>query len=104
VVYLALVWGRVVTKAAQILCAYCRIPLEGPAEPQPDDRVACPSCGNGDRFEAVFNEVGEHIREMAAQKIADMLANFGKQSKHLRVTKTYSGLGRQWRFIAEVTL
>ena len=92
------------TKTAKVLCARCHVPLEGPAEPNPDDRMACPRCGEGDRFEAVFSEVQEYVTEMAAQKISAMIGNTAKQSSVFKVTASYRPSGRQWRFIADVDL
>jgi len=96
--------GRVVTQTTQILCAHCRIPLKGAGELDPNTILICEGCGQSDTFEAILAEVKEYVTEMAAQKIGDMFAGIGNQSKYLKVTKTYSGSGKQWRFIADVDL
>lgn len=53
-----------------ILCGDCRVPLEGPANPKPEDRYACPRCGKGDTVENVLAEVKAFITE-AAQRLLD---------------------------------
>ncbi|WP_139350410.1 hypothetical protein [Rhodanobacter sp. B04] len=92
------------TQTTNVLCARCHIALEGPAEPKSDDRIACPRCGEGDRYETVISEVGEYVQEMAAQKIADMVGNTAKRSSMFTVTSTHTPSSRQWRFIADVDL
>lgn len=82
------------TQTAQVLCGYCRVPLEGPAEPNPDDRYACPICGDGDRFEVVMNEVSEYVAEMAR-------ATFDEESA-FNGNSTPFAKSRRWRFIADV--
>lgn len=80
-------------QTVKVLCARCHVPLEGPAEPNPEDRMSCPRCGEGDRCEAVIGEVNEYIQVMASQKIAKM---FNQPSALAD--------GRTWRFIAHVEL
>ena len=92
------------TQAVKVLCARCHVPLEGRAEPNPDDRMACPRCGEGDRYEAVLAEVGEYIQEMATQKIAEMVNKTGRPGSAVTISMDHTPSGRQWRFIAEVNL
>ena len=90
--------GIAMTQTVKVLCARCHVPLEGPTEPNPDDRMACPRCGDGDRYEAVLAEVGEYVQEMAAQKLASAFK--GGES----VSVTFTPSARRWRFIADVKL
>ena len=92
------------TQTVEVLCARCRVPLKGPAEPDSDARFACPSCGEGDTHEAVMREVGEYVQEMAAKNLSESLANAARSSTFLKVTSKYTPSGRQWRFIANVDL
>lgn len=91
-------------QTTNVLCARCHIALEGPVEPKPDDRIACPSCGEGDRYETVIAEVGEYVQEMAAQKIGDMFGDIAKNPSVFTVTHTHTPSNRRWRFIADVDL
>lgn len=58
-------------KTIQVLCGRCRVPLEGPAEPTPDDRYACPVCGEGDRFEVVMSEVTQSVAEVTKPTVGE---------------------------------
>lgn len=78
----------------QILCGYCRVLLKGPPEPNPDDRYACPICGEGDRFEAVMSEIAEYLAEVERLKS-------GEQAP-LAVDSTHVPSGRRWRFIVDL--
>lgn len=50
-----------------IACGLCQTPLQGPADPKPDDILTCPNCGNSDKVEAVTAEVGEFLKEQTAK-------------------------------------
>lgn len=91
-------------QTVKVLCARCHVSLEGPAEPDPDDRMACPQCGEGDRYETVFGEVSEYIQEMASQKIAETINKTNRSGSALSVTTSQTPSRRQWRFIADIDL
>lgn len=82
------------TQTSQVLCGYCRVPLKGPPEPNPDDRYACPICGEGDRFEVVMNEVAEYVAEVARLK--------GSAEIVPEIDSTHLPSSRRWRFIVDV--
>ena len=56
-----------------IMCGYCDTPLETIAEPKPNSRAECPSCGNGDTFENVMKIVGEGVKEQTAIALSKSL-------------------------------
>ena len=91
-------------QTVQALCAKCRVPVERVAEPNPEDRYACPICGNGDTHEAIMSEIGEYIQEVAAQQLSDMLAGAIRGSSVMSGRSTHTPSGRAWRFIANVEL
>ncbi|MDE2472698.1 MAG: hypothetical protein KGL35_29240 [Bradyrhizobium sp.] len=77
-------------QTVKVLCARCHVPLEGPAEPKPDDRFACPTCGEGDKFETVFAEVQEYVQEMTAQKIAETVNKSNRAASIISMTASYT--------------
>lgn len=86
----------------KVLCARCRVPIEGPTEPKPDDRMSCPGCGIGDSYEATMAEVQDYIREMAAKGLSEMFDHTSTKSDSINLRANYKPSGRVWRFIAEI--
>ncbi len=82
-------------------CANCKVALQGPDDPKPQDRFACPSCGQGDTLENVEREVADYVQ----QKTADMLgASFDKAvrgSKNVQVRKPVRQ-PRRYRFYVDL--
>lgn len=76
-------------QTVQALCARCRVMVERVGEPNPEDRYACPVCGEGDTHDAIVTEVGEYVVEMAAQKVSDMFAGIGRKSSALSVRSSH---------------
>ena len=64
--------------APVIACNTCKVPLEGPAEPKPQDVFTCPSCGLSDTHEAVMREISD---------VAFELLSHGVQKELVAVTK-----------------
>jgi DNA-directed RNA polymerase subunit RPC12/RpoP len=87
----------------QIKCARCQRGLEGPAHPQPHDRIACPECGEGDTFECVMAEVGEYMKEKAAMALNKGLRKSTKGSRFLKLTSNFKPKGGH-RFVVDVDL
>ena len=73
--------------AHEVKCAKCKIPLQGPTNPKPQDRFSCPKCGIGDSFDNVMREVGDQAREHVANLTAKMLRDATRGSKHLKFTE-----------------
>lgn len=82
------------TQTVQVLCGYCRVPLEGPAEPNPDDRYICPICGEGDPLDIVMSEVSEYVAEVTRLK--------GNPESVPEIDSTHLPSSRRWRFIVDV--
>jgi hypothetical protein len=80
-------------------CAKCKIPLQGPSDPQPQDRFSCPECGVGDSFENVMREVGDQVEE----RLASSLHAATRSNKHVKFTEKPSAK-RAYRFIVDLRL
>ena len=72
------------TDTQSILCGACRVPLEGPAEPQPQDMFSCPACGRSDTLENIFSEVKTFVTEMAKRRLQESLRKVARGSKVLK--------------------
>lgn len=86
---------------AQIKCAKCKIPLQGPRNPKPQDRFSCPKCGIGDSYQNVMREVGNQAEDYLANRITQAMRNATRGSKHLKFTEKPRAK-RSYRFIVDV--
>ncbi|MDE2272479.1 MAG: hypothetical protein KGJ94_10935 [Xanthomonadaceae bacterium] len=86
------------------LCARCQVPLEGPVEPNPKDRLNCPRCWEGDAYEAVVAEVKDYIREKKARQLTETIDTSGQAESDGSINASDTLPGRHWRFIADVGL
>jgi hypothetical protein len=87
----------------QFKCARCDCALEGPPNPQPHDRVACPTCGEGDTFENVMREAQVSMQEQLAQHFGKALIDGARGSKHVKVTYDFKPKGGH-RFVVDLDL
>lgn len=86
-----------------VKCAACQTILQGPAEPNPNDRFTCPSCGQGDTHENIMREVGEYAQEQAAKHLQDSIR--GVASRHKWIQATVKPIPpREYRFIVDLEL
>lgn len=67
-----------------ILCGFCRIPLEGPANPEPQDVFACPKCGNSDTVENVMSAAKAFVTEAAQHALNESLRKAARGSKFMK--------------------
>jgi hypothetical protein len=65
-------------------CGYCKTPLKGPASPNPNTMLKCPSCGQAETFENVKRIVAEFVKETAHIKIEEMLRAVARHRENLR--------------------
>jgi NAD-dependent SIR2 family protein deacetylase len=77
----------VMTDITEVQCAKCKVTLQGPADPKPQDVFSCPKCGTGDRFDRVMREVSEYVEEKMAEKFSRSLGDATRGSKNLKVTQ-----------------
>lgn len=82
----------------EILCGTCRVPLEGPANPEPQDRYTCPRCGNGDTVENVLAEVNAFVQEAAQGALDKSLRDALRGNDFIKVTGKPIQR-RQYRFV-----
>jgi hypothetical protein len=64
-------------------CGYCKTPLKGPASPNPNTMLKCPSCGQAEAFENVKRIVAEFLKETAHIKIEEMLRAVARHGENL---------------------
>ena len=69
-----------------ILCGSCRIPVEGPADPQDQDVISCPSCGHHDTFENVMVSLKAFSEEFAANFLQESIRKATRKSKFIKAT------------------
>jgi hypothetical protein len=89
--------------AENFKCARCKIALEGPAKPKPQDRFSCPKCGVGGRYDAIMREVKEYVSEQGQAFLDAKLRDAARRSKFMTFTPA-SRPKRNHRFIVDMKL
>lgn len=87
----------------EVKCARCKCGLEGPLDPQPHDRIACPRCGEGDTVERVMAEVGEYMQEQAAHALHKAVTHGFGSSEFFKVKTKLPPKGKH-RFVIDMNL
>ncbi|MBE0453640.1 MAG: hypothetical protein IBX58_08170 [Roseovarius sp.] len=67
-----------------ILCGTCRIPVEGPADPDSQDVFSCPRCGNSDTLENVMASAKSFVEELAARSLQESAREAARGSKFIK--------------------
>jgi hypothetical protein len=83
-----------------ILCGKCRVPVDGPSKPAPEDMLTCPKCGEKDTFAKVM----EDIRAYAVDRIGSGVQQALKKATAGKKSLTYKPAPRQsrsYRFILD---
>jgi hypothetical protein len=75
------------TATKQVKCARCKVALEGPANPKPQDRFECPRCGVGDTYKRVMADVAAHAKEQMADATTRAFETAFRNSKNVKLTK-----------------
>lgn len=70
---------------ATILCGSCKVPVEGPADPQPQDTITCPRCGRHDSFKNVMASVERHATDLIGNNFHDRLSSSMRGNKFVKV-------------------
>jgi len=89
--------------AFQLQCAACKIPLEGPDDPEPEDVLRCPRCGVEDRTDNVVAEVREYAKDRMAERVNTMLRDATRGKKFLDVVENPRPQ-RVYRFMIDLDL
>jgi hypothetical protein len=71
---------------ATILCGSCKVPVEGPADPNPQDTITCPRCGRHDSFQNVMASVTQHATDLMGNNLHDSFARSMRGNKFVKVT------------------
>lgn len=85
---------------AEVKCAQCKIALQGPTNPKPQDRFSCPRCGIGDSYQNVMRDVRGHVEEQLGNRITQLMRNATRGSKYLQFTEKPRAK-RRYRFIVD---
>jgi hypothetical protein len=88
---------------AEVKCAKCKVALQGPSAPKPQDRFSCPKCGVWDSYENVMREVGEQAQEQLAARLAHSMRAATRGNKYVKVTEKPRAK-RSHRFIVDLRL
>lgn len=83
-----------------ILCGQCRVAVEGPTNPQPHDRISCPSCGREDSFKNVMSSIEAYIAEAGSRQLQETMRKAARGSKMLKFTSKPTPK-RSYRFIVD---
>lgn len=82
-------------------CAQCKVALQGPDDGEPQDRFACPSCGQSDTRENVEREVADYVQEQLADALGASIDETVRGSKFVKVRKPVRQ-PRRYRFYIDV--
>lgn len=91
------------TQEVTIKCGSCKVPVEGPANPQDNDRFACPRCGRNDTLENIMSEAQESAMDQVESHIDSMLTGMARSSKMMSY-KSGARHQKQRRFIVEMKM
>ena len=69
-----------------VLCAKCRVPIKGPAKPDPDSVLSCPVCGESDTFDNIKGELAQQAKEHLAKHFQAAMGKAARGSKSLKYT------------------
>jgi hypothetical protein len=69
-----------------VLCGKCNVQVNIVPNPEPQDKVTCPQCGDSDTFENVKRSLGEQAQEFAARKIQETMRNVTRGSTAIKYT------------------
>lgn len=72
------------TDTQSILCGSCRVPIEGPANPKPNDMIACPKCGRSDTHKHVLDSAKAFVTELAQRSLQEPMRKAARGSKFMK--------------------
>jgi hypothetical protein len=76
------------TGTYNVICAHCRVPLQGNVvDTKPEDRFACPSCGQGDTYQNIMREAKDSATEQVGEAFTKMIKDTLRGSKYLKFTE-----------------
>tara|TARA_E500000318_G_scaffold103080_1_gene107822 strand:+ start:349 stop:627 length:279 start_codon:yes stop_codon:yes gene_type:complete len=82
--------------SAQLICAPCERPLDGPSNPDADSMLSCSACGASETLQNIVREIQEDALKESFQGFRNGLARTARNSKHLsfKPGKPLKGAGR----------
>jgi hypothetical protein len=87
----------------EVLCGKCKVPLEGPAKPEPESVFSCPSCRASDTHQNVMAEVKDYVTETTAKHLQKRLRSAVAGNKWMKV-ETKPIPQRSYRFVVNLDL
>lgn len=91
------------SSSVKILCASCKVGLEGPANAKNYDVVGCPRCGRSDTLQNVMGEVTKHAEEVTARGLQESMRRAFRGSQNVKFSGN-SVPHRSYRFISDLKL
>lgn len=88
---------------ATILCGSCKVPVEGPADPKPQDTITCPRCGRHDSFKNVMASINRHATDLLGNQLQEGIARAARGNKFMKF-ESKSIPKRSYPFIADLKL
>lgn len=79
-----------------ILCGHCLVPVQGPDNPNNNDLISCPKCGQSARHRDVIKSAEEYVTDYMQIELNKSMESAARGSKLMtfkgqtRLTKKYS--------------
>ena len=71
-------------EVGEILCAKCKVPLEGPTDPEPQSSFTCPICRESDTLENIREEAEAYFQEEMAKQFQQSISSGVRGQKWLK--------------------
>jgi uncharacterized Zn finger protein (UPF0148 family) len=84
----------------KVICAKCKVPIEGVSNPEGNIVMSCPVCGTSDTRENAIREATEHLREQTMETIHRPFKQLAARSKSFNFIPA-PRKKRHYRFILE---
>lgn len=83
-----------------VLCAKCKVAIQGPNSPKPDSVYRCPSCGIEERYDVIKKEAQAYLEWRTKQDLNKKMAEIARKSKFVTVTP-FDTSTKKFRFILD---
>lgn len=69
-----------------VLCGRCKVGVDGPPNPKPQDTITCPKCGRSDSFKNVMASVEKFSTDLLQKKMSEGFKRAFSGSKGVKFT------------------